>query len=238
MNEKYITGTGQVIYNVHSKPECLDTWCVVHNPAPGPWASWPTHWLQGMNTVGGRHGIMTRVCPHGFLHPCAEDVATFGEGHEPDHGCDGCPCGPEHIGALEGRGVARAKAILGVASENEPAPRDYSGRPAKQAGELTLREKFLADHDEASAEDVLSALVHHLVGHVIANNGDHPGRAQVSAAWLEQMEQIDAGQAKTLLQFACWHLAEGFLVSMERAGALAQMYGVRLGKGFREDDQE
>ncbi len=221
---------------------------MIHNPAPGPWSGWPTHWVEAVQPVAGFNGVMTRACPHGFLHPCAEDVINYGaQEPETDHGCDGCPCGPEHLGVRmnelppafnEERGVARAKAILGTGQEDLSVPRDYTGQPAKRPEDLSLREKFLADQGEAGAEDLLSNMIHYLMSMVIAKGGSHPGRAAVPTPWLEQMEQLEPHQVKLLLQYACWHLAEAFLVNMEHAGALEQMYGIRLGKGFRHDDHE
>lgn len=195
---------------------------------------------------------MTRVCPHGFLHPCAEDVINYAAHDDTEHGCDGCPCGPEHLGVrldslppafAEERGVARAKAILGTAQEpgkedESRVPRDYTGAPARRPEELTLREKFLADQGEAGAEDLLTTMVHYLMSMVVAKNGAHPGRVAVPTVWLEQMERLAPHQVKLLLQYACWHLAENILITMEHAGALEETYGIRLGKGFREDDHE
>jgi hypothetical protein len=78
----YITGTKQMLFNVHAKETCRG-WCVIHNPMPGPWDEWPTHWRDDM-------GIMERLCPHGIGHPAAEElVNSFSIGVHP---CDGCPC--------------------------------------------------------------------------------------------------------------------------------------------------
>jgi hypothetical protein len=61
----YRTGTGQDLVNVHSSRRCRGSWCVIHNPMPGPWSSWPTHWRSDA-------GIMERICPCGVGHPVVE----------------------------------------------------------------------------------------------------------------------------------------------------------------------
>lgn len=230
MNGWYVTGTGQVIVKVHEPYQCHGPWCVIHNPAPGPWSDWPTHWTEGRDgdTI---HGWMGRICPHGVIHPCVEDnVPTALLPHLPD--CDGCPCGPEHIGA---RGMARAKAILAVAQE--PRPLDANGEPARKKDELSLRDKFLMDQDEAVAMEALNNLVGALIHTVISAGGDHPGRVLVSTAYLDQLNSLAPNQIKIVMQYACWALAENALTNMERDGVLAQMYGIQLGKGFKDDLQ-
>jgi hypothetical protein len=271
MNE-YTTGTGQKIVRVHQPYQCRGPWCVIHNPVPGPWSSWPTHWIQDSDQAYWLSGIMTRRCPHGFLHPCVEDVVMYDDGM-PEHGCDGCPCGPEHIGfrttqlpsafsplqvadhaegqneqhhseppqvdatpdaergegAEDGRGeVEQRRSSHG----DSDTPLDYFGNPAQRPWELSLRDRFFADQDEAGAEAALAHMVQHLVTLVLQNGGAHPGRANVSAEWLTHMATFTDSQVRGLVQFACWHLAEGLLVEMERNGSLAAVYGIRLGKGF------
>lgn len=238
MNGRYVTGTGQVIINVHQPYQCHGPWCVIHNPAPGPWSDWPTHWVEN-SPYSLTNGWMGRVCAHGVIHPCVEDnVPTALIPHHAD--CDGCPCGPEHIGSRAmdaGRGVARVMAIMGESAPNpEGRPLDANGEPARKKDELSLREKFLMDQDEAVATEALNNLVGALINTVIAAGGDHPGRVLVSTAYLDQLNSLAPNQIKIVLQYACWALAENALLNMERDGVLAQNFNIRLGKGFRDDD--
>lgn len=102
----FITGVGQILANVHPKDKCQG-WCVIHNPAPGPWDAWPTQWrgdqVVKIETIFGPIWMpvdvwrgFERNCPHGIGHTAVEEVLR-GNGHP--HGCDGCPCGPQHIQA-------------------------------------------------------------------------------------------------------------------------------------------
>ena len=85
---EYVTGTGQALVHVHDPSRCQGRWCVIHNPMPGPWDAWPTHWRSD-------RGIMERVCPHGTGHPVAEDYGRV-SGWELVHGCCECPCAPSN----------------------------------------------------------------------------------------------------------------------------------------------
>lgn len=236
MSGEYITGTGQVIFNIHAPAECQGRWCVIHNPAPGPWQGWPTHWIQ-VNPYSPANGAMTRVCPHGMVHPCAEDNVPMPLlPHHPD--CDGCPCGPEHIGA-----PASLPTIKGVNPDAfrhpmaEQRPLDANGQPAKRVGELSLSEKFMMDQDEATATEALNELVGVLMGSVLAGQGNHPGRWLVPTEYLVKLNSLTPAQIKIVLQIGCWALAENALLAMERDGVLMQAYGVRLGKGFHDDHE-
>lgn len=102
----FTTGVGQILANVHPKDKCQG-WCVIHNPAPGPWDTWPTQWRGDqtvkIETVFGPIWMpvdiwrgFERNCPHGIGHTAVEEVLR-GNGHP--HGCDGCPCGPQHMQA-------------------------------------------------------------------------------------------------------------------------------------------
>lgn len=85
--ETFITGTGQELVAVHSAESCIATWCVVHNPAPGPWIQWPTWWPSP--DMGVR--MFFRKCPHELMHPAVEDMILNGwDARHED--CDGCPC--------------------------------------------------------------------------------------------------------------------------------------------------
>lgn len=83
----YVTGTGQILTNVHPLTmDCITEGCVIHNPSD-PHQDWPTHWRYD------RH-IMERICPHGIGHPDRDDT-NFRKRHGMDdadgiHGCDGC----------------------------------------------------------------------------------------------------------------------------------------------------
>lgn len=76
----YITGTGQELVRVHDRRLCRGRWCVIHNPMPGPWAVWPTHWRTDA-------GFMERICPCGVGHPVVEG-RFFPDGFGV-HGCCG-----------------------------------------------------------------------------------------------------------------------------------------------------
>ena len=80
--ELYRTGTGQVV-KVHAADDCRNLdgtgYCPIHNPAPGPWREWLTHWSEDRR-------IMERICGHGIHHPAVE------HGGPRPHRCDGCPC--------------------------------------------------------------------------------------------------------------------------------------------------
>ena len=86
--EKYITGTGQLVY-VHSKEDCSGN-CCIHNPSNHHMKDWPTHWRDD-------RGLMERICPHGIGHPDPDDI-EYKRKHLGDkvaqvesvHGCDGC----------------------------------------------------------------------------------------------------------------------------------------------------
>lgn len=274
----YVTGTGQPIFGIHAKEECWGVWCVIHNPAPGPWLTWPTHWIAAdPNLNVGINGVMTRICAHGYAHPCAEDVLYQG-GTMPYHGCDGCPCGPEHIASAaaqpppggllkidvsehaereDGESKTQPSKVnpwsypkrregaedggdqvqqSGHAGDVPERPRDYAGYPAIAREEMTLEQRFLADQYEANIEETVARLVQHLIYMVIANGGEHPGREMVPTPWLVDMSYISETQAKSVIQGACWRLAETALVLMERNGYLGREYGVTLGEGFERDE--
>lgn len=88
--EQYVTGTGQAV-RVHRAQDCVTSpeapWCVIHNPMPGPWATWRTHWRTDRK-------IMERICPHGVGHPAAEYYQRALSTLALDHGCDTCVCCP------------------------------------------------------------------------------------------------------------------------------------------------
>jgi len=96
---EYTTGTGVKLTAVHEPWRCLGRWCVIHNPMPGPWSDWPTHWR-------GDTGEMERICPCGVGHPAVESLRASGV-----HGCCGrhrCwPSEYEKDGFIEGEVVER-----------------------------------------------------------------------------------------------------------------------------------
>ena len=79
--DQYVTGTGQVIENIHSHQKCAGGPCVIHNPSDHHMREWPTNWRDD-------RGFMERICPHGIGHPDPDDPNA-----DPVHGCDGC-CNP------------------------------------------------------------------------------------------------------------------------------------------------
>lgn len=85
-------------------------YCAVHKPMPGPWESWPRSWEN-------ERGILTRMCPHGALHPVAEMynyARNTSKEHLLIHACDGCPCGPS-----QGHQLPDATTILGRVVEDQ-----------------------------------------------------------------------------------------------------------------------
>ena len=66
---KYVTGTGQTLNAVHSKKECKEKYCTIHNPS----MDWPTNWRSGWG------GFMEYICPCGVGYPAPED--SNAEGH-------------------------------------------------------------------------------------------------------------------------------------------------------------
>jgi len=97
--EKYITGTGQVI-SVHTADKCAGRHCVIHNPSNHLMKDWPTHWRAD-------RGIMERMCSCGVGHPDPDDLAYKKAVAERDgkkyydtgiHGCCGCCIGKKAPG--------------------------------------------------------------------------------------------------------------------------------------------
>lgn len=98
----YITGTGQIITNVHAPDKCEEPWCVIHNPVPGPWNDWKTHWRGDQRIIVELRGQILEVpvdiwrgferrCPHNVGHTAVEEILR---GNKHMHGCGcGCPCG-------------------------------------------------------------------------------------------------------------------------------------------------
>lgn len=90
--ETYTTGTGQKLMNIHLRQDCRG-WCVIHNPLPGPWGSWRTHW-RGDDPFDIWRGF-ERICPCGVGHPAAEEQIR--KEAPVLHGCCGtCPCHFRH----------------------------------------------------------------------------------------------------------------------------------------------
>lgn len=85
----YVTGSGQRLTAVHDRRNCEgndpSTPCVIHNPTPGPWSSWPTFWRSDAH-------FMERICPCGIGHPAVEEINGSGV-----HGCCRCPCSKNFI---------------------------------------------------------------------------------------------------------------------------------------------
>lgn len=85
----FIDGTGQKLFKVHSEDRCVGSFCVIHNPCPGPWSNWITHW-RGDGPMDIWHGF-ERICPHGKGHPAVEEIMR-GNFQEGGHACCVCPC--------------------------------------------------------------------------------------------------------------------------------------------------
>ena len=77
----YITGSGQKLERVHTREDCRNEFCVIHNPSDHNMRDLPTLWRED-------RGFMERVCSHGVGHPDPDDAKA-----PPIHGCDGCCVG-------------------------------------------------------------------------------------------------------------------------------------------------
>jgi hypothetical protein len=64
----YVTGTGQVIRNVHSLDQCDGRACVIHNPSDHHMRDWSTNFREDKH-------FMERLCEHGVGHPDPDDLA-------------------------------------------------------------------------------------------------------------------------------------------------------------------
>jgi hypothetical protein len=94
--ETYVTGTGQILTNIHPKTLCEGRPCTIHAPSDHHMRDWPTHWRSALDPFDYRT-IMERQCPHDVGHPDPDHMAylktilseeaVWAEGL---HGCDGC----------------------------------------------------------------------------------------------------------------------------------------------------
>lgn len=86
----YLTGTRQVLHNIHPRSACEGRHCVIHDPSSHDMRGFPTNWRYDKLQ-------MERICPHGVGHPDPNDL-EFHMSHGRDwmgvHGCDGC-CAPD-----------------------------------------------------------------------------------------------------------------------------------------------
>lgn len=79
--ESYMTGTRQMLTNVHTKEMCAEQdHCVIHKPSMHNLVKAPTHWRIGYgiylgDTIWEFGEIMERICPCGFFHPDPDDLA-------------------------------------------------------------------------------------------------------------------------------------------------------------------
>lgn len=128
--------SGQVITH-HSIQDCkgledANSYCPLHKPEPGPWASWPRHWDSDKQ-------IVVRECPCGAMHP-AQEVYDWsmdrGQAWKLVHQC--CK-EPMHVCS------SRRKVTAEMAKANEEA---------YQIGQWTLG---LLDNRKISLEDMLVA---------------------------------------------------------------------------------
>ena len=90
----YVTGTGQVVVDIHKKTDCTGKPCVIHRPSKHSMRAFPTHFRYDRY-------LMERICPHGVGHPDPDDVAWQQEvmpQRAPGiHGCDGCCMSDEDL---------------------------------------------------------------------------------------------------------------------------------------------
>lgn len=124
---EYVTGTGQKLWRVHLKQDCMHRICDIHNPPQGlPESDWPTHWRAD-------RGLMERICPHGVGHPTKAHMeflkemdavrGTTNAKWEGIHGCDGC-CGGNYD-----TGKDRREPWNGQDEEEEPFELGEEFRP-------------------------------------------------------------------------------------------------------------
>lgn len=95
VGDGFTTGTGQFLTRTHLLSQCKGRYCAIHNPWPGPWSAWPTHW-------DSESRLMMRVCYHRIAHPAAEEY-QFRNHTALRHDCCGCPCAPHPAEAAAAR---------------------------------------------------------------------------------------------------------------------------------------
>ena len=106
----YITGTGQVVRDVHPPTDCAEReFCAIHAPSPHLMRTFPTHFRFDRY-------LMERICDHGVGHPDPDDVAyqavAMPERMAGVHGCDGCCVEGGMIQVEEDRAVAELRGSL------------------------------------------------------------------------------------------------------------------------------
>lgn len=90
-DEIYVTGTRQVLTNVHTREMCHPSgrFCVIHRPSGHPLVNAPTHWrVRWENEPDGDFlvQVMERICPCGVFHPDIDDVIYIAETKGQDAG--------------------------------------------------------------------------------------------------------------------------------------------------------
>jgi hypothetical protein len=102
----YVTGTGQRM-TTHPLKHCKFRWCVIHNPMPGVWEPWPTHWRTDRN-------LMERICPCGVGHPAAEEYMIHNYAVLV-HGCCGIhQCIPDLDNLSTNPGIIDGEVVIDV----------------------------------------------------------------------------------------------------------------------------
>lgn len=89
---KFVTGTGQILGNIHPRSACQGRPCVIHAPSDHSMRSFPTHFRNEL-WPDFKPAHMERICPHGVGHPDPDDLAwhqSEGRDYMGVHGCDGC----------------------------------------------------------------------------------------------------------------------------------------------------
>jgi hypothetical protein len=135
VEQVYVTGCGEELFNPHpEQPECA-LGCVVHHPSQHSMRTFPTHW---------RGSLMERTCPHGVGHPDPDQIGYFRREFgfelaqtESVHGCDGC-CGALSPGAKEAtpediERIERAKHGGWLTAEEEAT---YAKKVASQGSKM------------------------------------------------------------------------------------------------------
>jgi hypothetical protein len=93
METYYLTGTGQLLQDIHPESPTCALGCPIHSPSQHLMRSWPTHWREDRR-------LMERICPHGVGHPDPDHLTYLARTRgrhfaemESLHGCDGCCTG-------------------------------------------------------------------------------------------------------------------------------------------------
>lgn len=108
---------------------------------------------------------------------------------------------------------------------------EIEGLPVQAAGDITPEMLFEIDQNMAQGQDFLDGLTMLLAETLTEYRGEkqdweaHPGRHLAPQDFLTHLARLDEGQAKGLLQMACWALAEQWVDRAQQHVMLSQMLG-------------